>query len=101
MGVEKYSNVLKVKLDEWNKQDKTLKWNYEEEKIDLKNYYRQYFVVNNENGDRIVRVLCFCNYVDDDWRSYRLNAFDGGDCYLRAEINLTTKINYFRTHGTA
>lgn len=59
MGVAKYNNDLKIKLDEWNKQDKTLKWNFEEEKIDLKNYYRQYFVVNNENGDKSYGYFAF------------------------------------------
>jgi len=102
IGVEKYNNDLKTKLNEWNNDDKTITWNYEDEKIDLRYYYRQYFVVNEKNGDKIVKVFCFCNYSDDGWRKYRMSVFDGGDCYLRAEINITqNKISYFRTHGMA
>ena len=102
IGVEKYNNDLKTKLNELNNDDKTITWNYEDEKIDLRYYYRQYFVVNEKNGDKIVKVFCFCNYSDDGWRKYRMSVFDGGDCYLRAEINITqNKISYFRTHGMA
>jgi len=102
IGVENYNKELKTKLREWNKDGKPVKWNYEDEKIDLRYYYRQYFVKNDKNGDKIVKVFCFCNYSDDGWRKYRMSVFDGGDCYLRAEINLTkNKITYFRTHGIA
>ena len=102
IGVEKYNNDLKSKLLQRNKDNKTVKWNYEDEKIDLRYYYRQYFVVNDKNGDKIVNVFCFCDYSDDDWRKFPRSVFDGGDCYLRAEINLSkNKISYFRTHGMA
>ncbi len=102
IGVEKYNNDLKIKLEEWNKKDKTNKWNYEEEQIDLRYYYRQYYIENDKNGDKIVNVFCFCSYSDDDWRKFRMSISDGGDCYLRASINLTkNKIIYFRTHGLA
>lgn len=100
-SVNDYNKKLKIKLDQWNEQDKTTKWNYEKEKINLRYYFRQYIISKNENGDKIVKILCFCSSMGD-WKNEIMQVYDGGNCYINAIINLTqNKTEYFRTNGLA
>lgn len=83
-------------VEKYNKQ-----LNSDKEKINLRYYFRQYIISKNENGDKIVRVFCFCSYFGD-WKNELINVHDGGKCYLNASINLTTnKTEYFQTNGMA
>lgn len=100
-SVNDYNKKLKITLEKWNKEAKTTKWNYEKEKINLRYYFRQYIISKNENGDKIVRILCFCSSMGD-WKNEIIQVYDGGDCYLNAIINLTqNKTEYFGTNGLA
>ena len=100
-GVNKYNADLKIKLDKWNKEEGMIKWKFDNEKIDLRYYFRQYIVSTDKNGDKIVRVFCFCSYPSF-WRNEILQVNDGGSCFLDAKINLSKgKIEYFGTHGEA
>lgn len=100
-AVNKYNDDLKIKLDKWNKEDKSYKRDFEKEKLNLRYFYRQYFVSTNEKGEKIVSVFCFCSYFGN-WKDERIRVLDGGDCYLNAIINISkNKTEYFRTHGQA
>lgn len=71
-------------------------------KLDLKNYFRQYFVSTNSNGDKIVKVFCFCQHNGDIWRAERLEVHDGGDCYFNVMINITkAHHDQLKPHGMA
>lgn len=101
-GVNDYNDKLKIRLEKWNKESKTSTLDFEKEKLNLRYFYRQYFVSTNESGDKIVNVFCFCVYYDDDWRKNQVYVMDGGNCYLNITINITkNKIEYFGTHGEA
>lgn len=101
-SVNDYNKELKIKMKQWNEGDKSNKWDYGKEELDLRYYYRQYFVSTNKNGDKIVNVFCFCYYWGDTWKNERIEVSDGGKCFLRTEVNLTkNKTNYFRTNGLA
>src|SRR5690606_6244600 len=94
-AVEKYNDELKTKLQKWNNEDKSIKWNYDEEKLNLRYYFRQYKVSMDKNGDKIVRVLCFCAFLGN-WKTEIMRVHDGGNCYLNAKINVTkNKTEYF------
>ena len=100
-AVNKYNEDLNVKIKEWNKNKNDHYWNLDEEKIDLRYYFRQYFIYKNKNGDKIVEVFCFCNYFEG-WKNHEYIVHDGGDCYLNAVINITNnKTEYFGTNGLA
>lgn len=100
-SVDKYNEDLKIRLEKLNNESKEVKRNYDEEKIDLRNYFRQYVISVNDNGDKIVRVLCFCTYFGN-WKTEIMRVHDGGDCYLNGIINLTkNKTEYFGTNGLA
>jgi hypothetical protein len=101
-AVNIYNDSLKIKLNSWNKKDKTYHWDYEKEKLNLRYYVRQYSISTNENGDKVVHILCLCSYDSEMWRNQRISVNDGGSCYLNAEINITkNKVEYFGTHGLA
>lgn len=101
-AVDDYNAKLKVSLEKWNKENKTSILNFEEEKLNLRYFYRQYYLSTNESGDKIVNIFCFCSHYDDDWRDNEILVSDGGDCYLNVSVNITkNKTEYFRTHGQA
>lgn len=78
--------------------------NYKKNYIDLRYYKRQYFPKIDENGDKLVRIYCFCSVEDNDnWKTQELiNPEDGGKCYLHATINVTKKtVSFFQTNGRA
>ncbi|UFK97838.1 hypothetical protein [Kaistella faecalis] len=100
-AVNKFNNELKLKIEKWNKENESNKRNFNDEKIDLRYYFRQYSVLINENGEKIINVFCFCGYMSD-WREEKIHVMDGGDCYLNSRINISKKIvEYFGTHGLA
>lgn len=72
-------------------------------RLDLKNYFRQYSVSTDSNGEKIVNVFCFCEHSDDDsWRNERLAVSDGGDCFFNVKINITKPHHdQLKTHGIA
>lgn len=85
-------------VNKYNEDDKKNR----NEKISLRYYYRQYIISKNENGDKIVRVFCFCSISGEFWRNEIISVHDGGNCYLNAVINLTqNKTEYFETNGQA
>ena len=89
--------LLSVEIDNHNK-------NFKENKIDLRFYKRQYFPQQNENGDTIVRIFCFCSVEDNDkWKTEEIiSPKDGGKCYINILINLTKKtVSHFQTNGDA
>jgi len=101
-AVDEYNALLKAKLEKSNKKDPSSVLNYEEEKLNLRNYYRQYFVSTDKSGDKTVFVFCFCYYTGDVWRTERMHVFDGGSCYFTIEINITkSSYSKLQTHGLA
>lgn len=103
-AVDEYNALLKAKLEKSNKKDPSSTLNYEEEKLNLRNYYRQYFVSTDKSGDKTVFIFCFCSYmdIDDSWRKEKMQVFDGGSCYFNIEINITkSSYSKLQTHGLA
>lgn len=91
-------NLIKA-VNEYNHQINHQDKSY---KLNLRNYFRQYFVSINSNGEKIVKIFCFCEYSDDIWRTGKIDVHDGGKCYFNVIINIkkqnhTTLI----THGLA
>ncbi|MBP2619223.1 hypothetical protein [Chryseobacterium jejuense] len=83
-------------VNEYNEKEK------KEYRLDLRNYFRQYSVLTDLKGEKIVKVFCFCRYTDDTWRNEKLYVHDGGDCYLNVNINITKPYHdKLRTHGIA
>lgn len=100
-AVINYNEELKIKIEKWNNEDRNTKWNIEDKKINLRYYFRQYIITKNKNGDKIVRVFCFCAYFGN-WKNEIMTVHDGGDCYLNAKINLSkNRTEYFGTNGLA
>lgn len=98
-SINEYNHQLKIKLAKWNRENRNIKWNFDKEKIDLRYYFRQYIISTNEDGDKIIRVFCFCSY-SGDWENEIIHVHDGGDCYLNLRINLTkNKTEYFGING--
>ena len=82
-----------------NKQDSTKEFS---EYIDLKKYKRQYIPFVNAKGERKVYVNCFCNagWNFNDWKNTVVLVDDGGSCFFRVVINLTTlEFEDFGTNG--
>lgn len=101
-AVDEYNVLLKAKLEISHKKDPSSVLNYEEEKLNLRNYYRQYFVSNDKFGNKTVFVFCFCYYTGDLWRTEKMQVFDGGSCYFTIEINITKNSHSkLKTHGLA
>lgn len=101
-AVNDYNDKLKISLDKWNKENKSSSLDFEKEKLNLRYFYRQYFVTKNNSGDKIVRVFCFCSDFNGIWKNEEVHVNDGGDCFLNVKINVSkNKIEYFGTHGKA
>ena len=56
-------------------------------------YKRQYLAAINNTGEKEVWVNCFCG-DSNNWRKQIVSAADGGNCYFKFTVNLTTK-NYY------
>jgi hypothetical protein len=62
-------------------------------------YIKQCIATNNKNNEVIVWLYCICsksgfNFGDDFQRQIIGKVYDGGNCYFRLKINLTTQ-TYF------
>lgn len=57
--------------------------------INLKNYKRQYVVVMNDYGEKVVWINCFCGDFDFNWKKTVIIVMDGGNCFFNLRINLT------------
>ena len=65
-------------------------------------YFKQFIVVINVKGEKIVWVNCMCEVFGDYWKKRIPIVNDGGSCYFRLKINLTKKVVYdFYTNGLA
>jgi hypothetical protein len=69
--------------------------------IDLKNYYRQYLVIMNENNEKEVFINFLCRIYPSDetaksakWKTGISIVHDGGNCFFSIKINLT-KMEYY------
>ncbi|MCQ9639664.1 hypothetical protein MP478_09685 [Chryseobacterium sp. WG14] len=90
-------NVIKA-VNEYNDKIENKKY-----RLNLRNYFRQYYVSTDSNGEKIVRVFCFCEHMDNnDWRTEKLIVHDGGKCYFNVVINITKQYHHdLKTHGIA
>lgn len=67
----------------------------------VKERYRQYLCYYNSEGHKMVFINSFCE-ERDDWRTEMWDVADGGSCYWRMEIDLTTMTyNYVTVNGEA
>ena len=76
---------------------------------DLTRYRRQYLCVTNEKGEKEVLINFICERDfsgtwfqenPDEWKRDLILADDGGNCFFRIIINLTTKTSYdFHVNG--
>lgn len=98
---EEVDNLLKSCITDYNKGQQS------EFKINLSNYYRQYIVVTNSEGEKEVWINCFCdNFYNDadylDWKKYVVFMLDGGKCFFNLKINLAKRQYYdLRVNGYA
>lgn len=70
--------------------------------IDTARYKFQVVAAINDHKERIVWVNSFCNSHQSDWRGQIEAVKDGGICYFKLAINLTTKqLIYFVVNGDA
>ncbi len=77
--------------------------------LDLTQYKRQLIAVKTSKGETEVFINCFCASAIDglyqsgiDWRKDYFKANDGGSCYFRLYVNLTTKTyHHFFVNGYA
>ena len=64
-------------------------------------YFKQFIAVINPRGEKVVWVNCMCEVIGD-WSKRIDFTLDGGTCYFRIQINLTTNTVYdFNTNGEA
>lgn len=62
--------------------------------IDITNYRRQYIIVLNKKGERVVWCNFFCDDIPAfgiiDWKHKALGGFGGGNCFFNFKVNLAT-----------
>jgi hypothetical protein len=58
---------------------------------ELDEYKFQFVPVVNVRGEKIVWINAFCDAFGTDWKKHIVVVMDGGNCYFKAKINLTTK----------
>jgi len=86
--IELVGKLLQKCISERNaelRQDKQLRWAIDFAK---RKYQKQYVVVVNEKGEKIVWVNGFCS-PKERWRTEIVSVMDGGTCYFNLKINLT------------
>ena len=74
------------------------------EHIEPADYYRQYCVLRNEEGHRIVFMNAFCRLpaAHIPWQQVWVEVDDGGTCYFQALFDLTTgQVLEFNINGDA
>ena len=58
--------------------------------IDLPRYKRQYEAVINSKGEKEVWINCFCQKLNINWKNKLVLIKDGGNCYFKLKINITS-----------
>ena len=59
-------------------------------------YFRQYVAAKNSNGEKLVWINFFCEYLfDPSDEIYIMEAKDGGNCIFQVKVNLTKEDCYF------
>lgn len=71
---------------------------------EIRKYYRQYLCYINEKGEKIIFINSMCeldtaydennNPTVFDWKNEMIDIDDGGDCYWKIKINLTTNKHF-------
>ncbi|WP_155832921.1 hypothetical protein [Hymenobacter swuensis] len=86
-----YALVQKA-IAEYNASD-TYKGEYRgaNEPIDIASYRLQLIPGISVVGEKIIWVQGFCSDMHTDWKTTRLQVYDGGNCYIRVDINLSRK----------
>lgn len=101
-AVQEFNKGLYKRIKIWNNKHKNDFRDFEQEKINLRYYFRQYFVSTNEKSEKIVRIFCLCSCSGDEWRNGSFSVCDGGDCFLNLEVNITKNShNGLSTNGYA
>ncbi|RSK41198.1 hypothetical protein [Hymenobacter perfusus] len=59
--------------------------------IDIVSYRLQMIPGISVAGEKIVWVQRFCSDMHTDWKTTRLQVYDGGNCYFLVEVNLSRK----------
>jgi hypothetical protein len=61
--------------------------------LELEKYGIQFFGYINENREKIIWALYFCDYEQDEnyWRNNLIIPIDGGNCYVYVKFNVDTK----------
>jgi len=76
-----------------------------EKQPNLTNYYRQYFGVINEKGEKEIRLIALRKAMGRDfpkWRNEIVIVDDGGTAFYDGVVNLNTNtVLYLRPHGEA
>ena len=66
--------------------------------IDITTYRRQYMLVTNKKGERVVWCNFFCDgipaYENFDWKHKALGGHGGGNCFFNFKVNLFTGVYY-------
>ena len=100
--IEKIEPILEKAIAENNERQKEYVKNHNEKnpkyqmtengfELDLnKTYYRQYFPVLNEKGEKEIWINFICS-LKDNWKTDLIIVMDGGNCYFNIKINLTNK----------
>ncbi|WP_153797407.1 hypothetical protein [Foetidibacter luteolus] len=65
-------------------------------------YKRQFIVVTDSQGDKLVYVNGFCNWKNQTWLSVFVQVDDGGNCFYQMRLNLSKKkVSFFSYNGYA
>ena len=112
--IDKIEPILKMAILENNKiQEEYLKKHNAEHpknqrtetgfELDLdEKYYRQYFPVINDKGEKEIWINFFCSTMNDNWKTDLVIVSDGGNCYFNIKINLTKNTSSdLRINGNA
>ncbi|WP_293313676.1 hypothetical protein [Pedobacter sp. UBA5917] len=59
--------------------------------INIKDYKRQYTPTTNSKGEKEVLIYCMCRTFGPNWKKEPVVVLDGGKCYFKLNVNLTTK----------
>lgn len=99
-AVDEYNNKIVKEAKKYTEKDKSYASDIEDRKLNLRNYFRQYFISVNSEGEKTIRAFCFCEHSGETWRDEKYIVSDGGDCFFNVNINLS-KQNHdeLKIHG--
>ncbi|MGZ4054149.1 MAG: hypothetical protein ACXVPU_13435 [Bacteroidia bacterium] len=89
--INKYNVEEETTFNKMKKEYPEKKYDKSDFIIDLNQYKRQYIPSINSKGEKEVLINCFCSYMDTDWKKDIVIVEDGGNCFFRLTINLSTK----------